>query len=140
MMVGSLGMAAAQNKVSIGYGAEAESNQTLLVWVGDETDWRSRHSESAIAITTIVTEVSTGRILDADIELNDFGSFRWTLDAESPSADVISIVAHELGHVLGLDHATDADSLMSTPWEPGWLHRELSPGDRDGICYLYGCP
>ena len=51
-----------------------------------------------------------GRILDADVEMNNF-NFAFTVDGTAPAtaagrpvADVQNTLTHELGHLLGLDH------------------------------------
>ncbi len=47
------------------------------------------------------------------------------------------ILAHELGHVLGLDHVDDADELMNAEYvgQDGF-----GPGDREGLRQLYALP
>lgn len=125
---------------SLGFDPDAESSETLILWVASEADWRSRHSQLAIAVTTIVSQPSTGLILDADIELNDFGDYRWSVEETDVDADVQSVVAHEFGHGLGLAHAGDPTAVMWGEWEPGWLARQLSDVDIAGLCTLYLCP
>lgn len=124
---------------TFGFDRDGATQQSLLVWVSDEADWRSRHSESAVALTTLTTEPATGRILDADIELNDFSGYAWAVGGEGPVADVQTLVTHELGHLLGLGHDADPDALMASGWEPGLLRRELTGSDRAAVCTLYVC-
>ena len=47
------------------------------------------------------------------------------------------ILAHELGHVLGLDHVDDVDELMNAEYvgQDGF-----GPGDRDGLQRLHDLP
>jgi reprolysin-like metallo-peptidase family M12B len=46
-----------------------------------------------------------GEIREADIEINAV-NFRWSLNGDRPGTrNLHAIVGHELGHVLGLDHA-----------------------------------
>jgi hypothetical protein len=124
---------------TFGFDREADAQQSLLVWVADESDWRSRHSESAIAVTSVFTELATGRILDADVELNDFSGYAWTLAEAGAGADVQTLVAHELGHVLGLAHDRDPGALMAVGWEPGRLRRAPKETDEAALCTLYRC-
>jgi hypothetical protein len=64
---------------------------------------------SALAITSIVKNSSTGEILDTDIEFNavdySWGDLVARPDLTSPTTgDFQNALTHELGHVLGLDH------------------------------------
>jgi len=64
-----------------------------------------------------------GELREADIELNGV-MFKWTSDKSDASRlNLISIVAHEMGHALGLDHACTqvGDALV-----PGFA-RSLAP-------------
>lgn len=47
------------------------------------------------------------------------------------------ILAHELGHVLGLDHVDDAGELMNAEYVG---QRGFGPGDRDGLRRLHDLP
>jgi len=82
------------------------------------------HDHSAIALTTTTYDKCSGRIYDADIELNgklpnDTSSdgFKFTLVDSPPcpqsrpdyncvAADIQNTATHEFGHSLGLDHTT----------------------------------
>ena len=62
----------------------------------------------------------------------DAAGFGWDVGATSTGMDLLSVVTHELGHKLGLDHATMDDALA-----PGTRRLpvlRLAPGDanRDG--------
>jgi Synergist-CTERM protein sorting domain-containing protein len=78
------------------------------------------HSASTIALTTTTYDRNTGKILDADIELNGQApggttGFKFTLVDMPPcpmsvtsyncvAADIQNTATHEFGHSLGLDH------------------------------------
>jgi hypothetical protein len=68
-------------------------------------------------------------------------NFDWTTDAitaESNSRidDVESVILHELGHVVGLDHSSDSSSIMASP-RLRTVQREISDDDRNAIGHMY---
>ena len=52
-------------------------------------------------------------------------------------ASEVLILAHELGHVLGLDHVDDADELMYAEYRG---QTGFGPGDIEGMRQLYALP
>jgi hypothetical protein len=107
-----------------------------------------QHASGAIAITTTTYDPQSGRVLDADIELNQPSFVFSTVDAPpcvrpnwSPSCvawDVQNTVTHEIGHMLGLDHTTYPGSTMNPTAPPGELSkRVLDVGTRDFVCQVY---
>ncbi len=102
-----------------------------------------------IALTTTTFNVTTGRILDADVELNGASRHFTTADAGTcsggsydncVSTDVQSAMTHEFGHSLGLDHTTYPGSVMNpsagTP-QVQIQKRVIDPGSSDFICQVY---
>ncbi len=128
---------------------------------------------STIALTTTTFDNQTGELLDADVEL-----FGWTTNPNSPpnvgwfftcaslsdppcgtdrtngttcnATDVGTVVIHESGHMLGLDHVCTseypeptynaicpADGSVMTPGLAGVASRKVYPADADGICAVY---
>jgi len=67
------------------------------------------YPSSALAVTSIFKNVTTGEIVDADIEFNAV-YFAWGDLVTQPglatplTADFQNALTHELGHVIGLDH------------------------------------
>lgn len=107
-----------------------------------------QHQPGALAITTTNFEPSTGRILDADVELNT-PSFVFTT-VESPAcvkplynqgcvaSDVQNTMTHEFGHSLGLAHSCNSNSTMYASAGPGELgKRVLDTGSKAFICEVY---
>jgi MYXO-CTERM domain-containing protein len=119
-----------------GYGAERDG-ENRIVWHEDE--WPEDLHGGTLAVTTTLYRVSTGQILDADIDVNGVDYF-WT-DTTDPGAvdtDVQNALTHELGHVLGLAHVSDPDATMYAESAPGDLEkRSLAQDDIDGLCFVY---
>lgn len=112
--------------------------------IGFVEDWP--YAREAIALTTTSFNVSSGGLLDADIELN--GEYYAFVDGDAgcveadEQMDVQNVLTHEVGHFLGLDHPPDTPSNASTtmygssvPCEI--LKRTLSDGDVQGLCTIY---
>lgn len=105
------------------------------------------HPAGALAITTSRFDPRIGRILDADIELNG-GLFRFTA-SDGPRCippnytgcvyyDVENTITHEVGHLLGLDHAPDTGSTMYDKAPIGETSkRSLDPGSIQFLCEVY---
>ncbi len=89
-----------------------------------------------VAITPLEFFVS-GAITDADILFNgkDFG---FTTDGTAGRFDIQDVAAHELGHLLGLDHSGVAGATMYPYVDPTViLHRSLGMDDIHGLRDMY---
>ena len=121
--------------------------------------------EGTIALTTTSYLVSSGQIVDADIELRAWdgspgayavGESGWyftCFDPASPTApactaygqpdcvgiDLEGVLAHELGHAIGIaDQYTISSGTMYGYAEIGEvLKRTLAPDDVDAVCAIY---
>jgi hypothetical protein len=89
-----------------------------------------------VAITPIWF-LSSGRISDADILFNGLG-FSFTTSAEAGRFDVADVGAHELGHLLGLNHSGWAGATMYPYVDPTIIeHRSLSADELAGLRDAY---
>ena len=108
------------------------------------------HQAQAIALTTTTYDPQSGRILDADIELNQPGFIFSTVDTPrcmpplipySTSCvawDLQNTVTHEIGHMMGLDHTSFTGSTMNPTAPPGELSkRDLDTGTSSFVCNVY---
>jgi MYXO-CTERM domain-containing protein len=119
---------------------DAEFNKCVEnanTWMFRDKDWPYVGITSTLALTTITFELRTGKILDADVEVNSFTN-PITTSAQSVIADLQSIATHEAGHFLGLAHSGDSQATMYTSYSPGDLSfRSLADDDHAGICEVY---
>lgn len=113
---------------------------------GNEHDcWE--YNAGTLAITTTTYNVRTGKLYDADLEMNAARYLFTTLDAPPctglgqtgcVSTDVQNTVTHELGHALGLDHSPDSRSTMFAGAELGETSkRVLDDGSVEFVCTAY---
>ena len=79
-------------------------------------------------------------VFDSDIELNDV-NFQWTTNGRT-GTDITSIVAHEYGHFIGLDHCNNNNTcqlggaIMYAAYAGGALRNPFTD-DVEGACALY---
>lgn len=115
-------------------GAHASGADGIDVVVVHEDAWPAELVPGAVA-QTVVTLDADGAIRDADIHLNAV-EWRFSLDGRQGTFDLRSVLVHELGHALGLGHASDATATMA-PNGSGTRWRSLEADDVAGVCALY---
>jgi hypothetical protein len=94
-------------------------------------------SGDVLGLTTAHYQPSTGRIWDVDVELNGTSGDISVGDPED-GADLASILTHETGHFLGLDHTREVNAVMYGRYQPmGPALRVLAPDDVAGVCALF---
>ncbi|MET0404237.1 MAG: myxosortase-dependent metalloprotease, MXAN_2677/MXAN_2678 family [Cystobacter sp.] len=110
-------------------------------WDGDER---------TIALTLTTYDERSGIIYDSDIQLNSSG-FVFTTVSSPPctlpitsktpncvATDVQNTMTHELGHLIGLDHISQASSVMFPQAPSGEVtKRIIDPGSREFVCRTY---
>lgn len=97
------------------------------------------HDNDALALTSVTFSPTSGRIFDADIELNG-RDYRFTTTDVSTRAviDVANTVTHEVGHFLGLDHTiVEGATMLATAPNQELSKRTLERDDIDGLCDIY---
>lgn len=106
------------------------------------------HGPTVVALTTSSYVVSSGEVLDADVEMNAASATPTIVDSPpcSPGAvstscvanDVQNAVTHEFGHFLGLAHSPDPSSTMYASEPIGETSkRVLDSGSKQFVCDAY---
>ena len=102
-----------------------------------DTKWKYASSDNNLAKTTVTFDEETGEILDADIEINHAYNF-YTISDENVEYDLVSVVTHEVGHFIGLDHTLDPVATMNATYDRGTIDlRSLEEDDVLGACAAY---
>ncbi|MBN2493148.1 MAG: matrixin family metalloprotease [Deltaproteobacteria bacterium] len=111
-----------------------DDNVNLILWT--ESSWR--HDETAIAMTTTTYDRHTGQVVDTDVELNGLSYTFTAIESPNVIVDIQNTLAHEAGHMLGLDHSSDPEACMfATAPEGETKKRDLAQDDIDGVCHIY---
>jgi hypothetical protein len=86
-----------------------------------------------VLAVTVPNHFKGKNIAGAVILINDFSSIFSTLSR----SDQISVLAHEIGHAIGLGHAENKNSEALMYYKTINLRRSLAQDDIDGVSYLY---
>ena len=118
----------------------SKDGTNTIFWVTEQSAWT--YGDDASAHTTTFVNGSTGRIEQVDIALNATPLFlagrAWTATGEAGKLDLQSVVTHEVGHVVGLDHVDNPDATMYPYSSLGDIgRRTLHQDDIDGVSFLY---
>lgn len=110
-------------------------NTNVIVFRDDA--WPHADETHSVARTTTTFDPNSGALLDADIEINT-ATFALTTTELTDSYDLVSVMAHEAGHFLGMGHSADPEATMFRVYQAGTTDlRSLEPDDVAGICALY---
>jgi hypothetical protein len=111
------------------------SNANVVMF--QDNRWNYTGEFNTLAKTTVTYDNDTGEILDADIELNHaFNEFTTTDD--NVVYDLQSILTHEIGHFIGIDHSPDFYATMTPGYDQGSIElRSLETDDIDAVCAIY---
>jgi hypothetical protein len=128
---------------------EYQKGNAANIYMFRDDEWLASGPASALALTTVWYNWRNGKIYDADTEVNgtlgstnpedpNYGG-RITIGEPEDGADLPSIITHEAGHFLGLDHSPfHPEATMFTTYDPGSGNlRVLSEDDVAGICAVY---
>lgn len=115
----------------------ASDRRNVIRWVN------SNMATGVFAVTITTFDTSNGQITDADMQLND-RDFTWDTLGPTGTQGVIgramieSVVTHELGHFIGLDHPNNAQATMFYASSPGLINQaSLETDDRAPVIEGY---
>lgn len=114
-------------------------NTNLVVF--RDAGWPYVGAGNTLALTTVTYNLDTGEIFDADLEVNSTQQIDLTTSDGGVEYDLLSILTHEAGHMLGMAHSQNAEATMKVEYQPGDLElRTLHADDAAGICASYPPP
>jgi hypothetical protein len=115
---------------------QSDGNANIVMFRDD--DWPYTNATNALALTTVTYNFKTGEIYDADMEINATEQLSVADPPAATAFDLQSIITHEAGHFLGLNHSLDPNATMWAEYTRGSeSFRRLSADDIAGICEIY---
>ncbi|KYF60180.1 protease, partial [Sorangium cellulosum] len=108
-----------------------------------DMDWLATtgHTSEMLALTTVQFDKKTGDLWGADMEINsNLYDFSVGDDSAAPREDLLSVVTHEAGHFLGLDHSLiGPEATMHYRYDRSdpLNFRTLHEDDIAAICQVY---
>jgi hypothetical protein len=116
------------------YNPDGENANIVLF---QDTKWQYTSASNNLAKTSVTFDDETGEILDADIEINHAYN-NYTISDENVQYDLESVVTHEVGHFIGLDHSLDPVATMNATYDRGTTDlRTLEEDDVLAACAAY---
>ncbi len=106
------------------------------IWMlNNDADALSVFGPSTLIAAITLPRAYAGVLQTCDVYFNGFNS-QWSADAVTPTGrmDIETVMLHEAGHCLGLDHFGPADAVMDQSVSPGESVRVLTPSDITHLC------
>lgn len=129
---------------ALGISPSGDGDRISLITVADVPENRAAFaSADRTGRTRVFYEPATGTIIEADVVINPAAQF--STDGSPGTYDLEATLTHEIGHVLGLEHSSEASAAMQPRQGTNGLYeqaafgpRTLSDDDRAGVRALYG--
>ena len=103
-----------------------------------DNDWTALGLDQSILALTVSFFSDTGQLLDADIVFNPSLSFSTNDTVPPDKIDFQSVLTHEIGHLLGLDHTPSVSSTMFWVIRDGMANqRTPTADDIAGVSSIY---
>ena len=109
-------------------GQNLNDGQVVVSWGSYSSSWLAQASWIA---------TGSGDIISFDVRINT--KYRWSNGAAPGRYDIGTVVGHEVGHGLGLNHAPASSELMYFQIQQSTV-KPLGSGDRSGVASLYPLP
>jgi hypothetical protein len=112
-----------------------EEDDDVLIEVRPILDgWK--YGPAIAAHTSVESDPFQGDIRHVIIEID--ATRKWSDAAAVPSGaiDLESVLLHELGHAVGLEHSRNQDAIMRAGIKPGQARRILHDDDGAGVCSI----
>lgn len=93
-----------------------------------------KYGPAIAAHTAVDNDPYQGDIRHVVIEIDGRRKWSQNADVAADALDLESILLHELGHSLGLDHSRNSEAIMRAGIKPGQTRRHLHEDDLSGIC------
>ena len=123
-------------KVEYNKAPSGKGNVNVLVFRDDAWPGDKAH-QGAIALTTVQYDPETGEINGADIEV-DTHDYEITTAVPTGGYDLVAVLTHEAGHVLGLAHSPEPGATMIAQFTGDSVqYRSLEADDERGICAIF---
>lgn len=112
----------------------ASANVNVIMF--HDSGWTA--GQSSVGVTTPTGGTQSGLLVDSDVELNSQDWSFATDDSGMMGTSLLYVLAHELGHFLGLAHSDVNQALMSPGYQSLPLSQNLiTDDDAAAICAAY---
>ncbi len=112
---------------------DADNYNSLIFLSG--SNWTEASTTLGLTFTSYIT--STGEIVDADTEYNNLNVYWDDTGSNSAAYDYPSVILHEAGHFLGLNHTASSLAVMYYAVSPAELKRTLQQPDLSDVTTVY---